>query len=335
MPTGVHPFMTAQSILLTAVVPCYNEEESIQEFHTRLTNVLRGMGEPYEIVYVNDGSKDKTAERLRALYNDDPQVVVLMFSRNFGHQQAVSAGLTASRGQGVVILDADLQDPPELIPEMVATWRRGYQVVYGVREKRDGENSFKVWTAKAFYRIMNLLSDVKMPLDTGVFRLVDRQVVETLLAMPERHRLLRGMCSWAGFSQIGIPYHRARRFAGHTKYPLEKMVKLALEGIVSFSIVPLRLMTILGFFSAALAVVGIVWSLIVRLYTHAWVQGWTTLLLAILFVGSVQMICLGILGEYVGRIYTEVKQRPLFVLRESLRRQDQSQTAATREDIPM
>jgi polyisoprenyl-phosphate glycosyltransferase len=301
---------------LSVVVPCYNEQESIQTCHERLTEVLAALNEPYEIIYVDDGSSDNTAALLQQIQAHDAHVVMVRLSRNFGHQPAVTAGLSASMGQAVVIIDADLQDPPQLIPEMVKLWRSGYKVVYGIRQTRDGETPFKLWTAKAFYRLINSLSDVEIPVDTGDFRLIDRVVVNVFLQMPERHRLLRGMWSWIGFPQVGLPYQRSPRFAGETKYPLRKMLGLALDGIVSFSVVPLRLVTALGFLSAGGAFLGIVYTLWVRLLTHSWVRGWAISFVGMLFMAGVQMLCLGILGEYIGRIYTESKQRPLFIQRE-------------------
>jgi dolichol-phosphate mannosyltransferase len=305
--------MAAMIPTFSVVVPCYNEQEGIRTCHARLTQVLSQLDEPYEIVYVDDGSRDDTPRLLLEVQSGDPHAVVVQLSRNFGHQPAVTAGLSASSGRAMVIIDADLQDPPELIPEMVKLWRSGYKVVYGIRRSRGGESSFKLWTAKAFYRVINSLSDVAIPLDTGDFRLVDRMIVDIFLAMPERHRLLRGMWSWIGFPQAGLPYERAPRFAGKTKYPLRKMLGLALDGIVSFSVFPLRLVTALGFLSAGGAFLGIVYTLWVRLLTHSWVRGWAMTFIGILFMAGVQMLCLGILGEYIGRIYTESKQRPLFI----------------------
>jgi dolichol-phosphate mannosyltransferase len=305
---------------LSIVVPCYNEQEAILACHQRLTHVLHSLGEPYEIVYVDDGSRDNTAAVLHQIHAADPHAVLVQLSRNFGHQPAVTAGLSAALGQAVVIIDADLQDPPELIPEMVALWRSGYKVVYGIRQSRQGETTFKLWTARAFYRVINSLSDVEIPLDTGDFRLIDRVVVDVFQRMPERHRLLRGMWSWIGFPQVGLPYQRAARFAGETKYPVRKMFGLALDGIVSFSTVPLRFVTVLGFLSAGAAFLGIVYTLLIRLFTHSWVRGWAMSFIGMLFMAGVQMLCLGILGEYIGRIYTESKQRPLFVQHEIRRR---------------
>jgi polyisoprenyl-phosphate glycosyltransferase len=311
--------MASHNPVISVVVPCYNEEEVLLHCHSRLTQVLASMeGTEYELVYVNDGSSDRTDEILRYLNQTSPQTRVVMLSRNFGHQAAVTAGLTAAAGQCVVIIDADLQDPPEVILQMVDRWRQGYEVVYGIRETRAGESSFKLRSAQLFYRLINKLSDVHIPLDTGDFRLLDRRAADALLAMPERHRLLRGMASWIGFRQYGLKYAREARFAGSTKYPLRKMLNLALDGIFSFSTVPLRFVTTLGLLTAALAAAGILYSLAVRIFTSHWVAGWATLILAVLFTGGVEMFCFGILGEYIGRIYTEIKQRPLFVVREML-----------------
>jgi dolichol-phosphate mannosyltransferase len=303
---------------ISIVVPCFNEEAVIGECHTRLSGVLRTLGMIYEIVYVDDGSKDSTLRKLQSIYESDANVAVVELSRNFGHQTAVTAGLDVARGEAVVIFDADLQDPPELIAEMIEIWRQGYEVVYGVRDSREGESGFKVWTAKTFYRLINKMSDVEIPIDAGDFRLLDRAAVDAMKRMPERNRLLRGMCSWIGFRQYGLRYARAARFAGTTKYPLRKMIHLALDGIASFSTVPLRLLSVLGLISSALAIFGILYALIVRLFTHDWVPGWTITFIGILFVGGVQMISLGILGEYVGRIYDEAKQRPLYFARNVL-----------------
>ncbi len=317
---------TVSPVMLSVVVPCYNEQESVAACHARLTAVLQSMEQgaameqfAWEIVYIDDGSRDATYSLLQQLHIAEPRTAVLRLARNFGHQPAVTAGLAAARGTIVAILDADLQDPPEVLPQMVALWRQGYEVVYGVRALRAGESPFKLWTAKLFYRLLSEFSDVQIPLDAGDFRLLDRRVVNALLAMPERHRLLRAMCSWVGFRQIGLPYQREARFAGTTKYPLWKMVNLAFDGIFSFSTVPLRMLTYLGLLAACLAFAGVVWALFVRLFTHHWVQGWATLFIGMLFLSGLQMISLGIMGEYLGRIYTEVKQRPLFVVAEILR----------------
>jgi polyisoprenyl-phosphate glycosyltransferase len=311
--------MLSKNPLVSVIVPCYNEEEVLGECHSRLTEVLTAYcGEDYELIYVNDGSKDGTEELLRSLHELSERTRVVMLSRNFGHQAAVTAGLTAATGQCAVIIDADLQDPPSVIPQMLDRWREGYEVIYGIRESRVGESGFKLRSARLFYRLINRLSDVEIPLDSGDFRLLDRRAMNALLSMPERHRLLRGMSSWIGFRQFGLRYARSARFAGSTKYPLNKMLNLALDGIFSFSTVPLRFVTILGIVTAACATLGILYSLVVRIFTPHWVAGWATLILAVLFMGGVEMFCFGILGEYIGRIYTEIKQRPLFLVREVL-----------------
>jgi polyisoprenyl-phosphate glycosyltransferase len=310
--------MTAPSI--SVVVPCFNESAVVAECHRRLTEVLSNAAGWYEIVYVDDGSRDNTLSELQSIYANDTNVTVVELSRNFGHQSAVSAGLEAAQGDVVVIIDADLQDPPELIAAMLQKWSEGYEVVYGVRKTRAGESSFKLWTAKFFYRLINSLSDVKIPADAGDFRLLDRKAVEAIKLMPERHRLLRGMCSWIGFRQYGLPYARAPRAAGKTKYPLRKMLNLALDGIASFSAVPLRFVSVIGFTAALLSLLGIIYALVVRLFTHHWVAGWAISFVGMLFLGGLQMMSLGVLGEYVGRIYSETKQRPLYLARSVLHR---------------
>jgi dolichol-phosphate mannosyltransferase len=267
---------------------------------------------------VDDGSRDETPKILGELQATSEQVRVLRLSRNFGHQVAVTAGLENASGQGVVIIDADLQDPPELIPEMVRRWREGYHVAYGQRTERQGETGFKLWSAKAFYRLINRLSETEMPLDTGDFRLMDRKVVDSLLAMPERDRYLRGMVSWVGFKQVAVPYQRVRRLAGESKYPLLKMVRFATDGIVSFSIVPLKIAIWTGFIAIWLAIAGIIVAVTVRLLDKNLDRGWASLFVAVLFMGGIQLVSLGIIGEYLGRIYTEVKRRPLYIVQERL-----------------
>ena len=306
----------AARVLLSIVVPCFNEEAVIRETHRRLVATLDTVPDlDFEIIYVDDGSRDATLNLLRNLQQADARVRVLALSRNFGHQMAVTAGLQHVAGQVVVLIDADLQDPPEVIPEMLDRWREGADVAYGVRTQRDGETRFKRWTANAFYRLLARLADISIPLDTGDFRLMDRTVVNAILAMPERDRFVRGMVAWTGFRQEPVPYRRAARLAGETGWPLRKMVRLAIDGLVSFSLLPLRLATWLGLLAAGLALSGIA-SL--RLFTAAWVPCWTSLLIVILFIGGVQLLMLGILGEYVGRIYGEVKRRPLYLVKERL-----------------
>jgi dolichol-phosphate mannosyltransferase len=310
---------------ITVVVPCFNEGQVVRRCHEQLSKVLRGIADWYEIIYVDDGSRDNTLSELESIHATDPNVTVIELSRNFGHQSAVSAGLEAGQGEVVVIIDSDLQDPPEVISAMLKKWGEGYEVVYGVRDTRAGESSFKVWTAKLFYRLINSLSDVTIPADAGDFRLLDRKAVEAIKSMPERHRLIRGMCSWIGFRQYGLHYARAPRAAGKTKYPVRKMLNLALDGIASFSAVPLRVVSVIGFLAAFLSLLGIVYALVVRLFTHHWVAGWAISFVGMLFLGGLQMMSLGVLGEYVGRIYSETKQRPLYLARSVLHRRGYEQ----------
>lgn len=302
---------------LSIVVPCYNEEAVIRDTHRRLKKVADEVPDmTLELVYVDDGSQDDTLDILKELHAADDGVRVISLTRNFGHQAAISAGLEHASGDAVVQIDADLQDPPEIIPDMVARWKEGVDVVYGQREEREGESKFKLMCAKLHYRLINRLSDVPLPVDTGDFRLIDRRVVSALLAMPERDRYLRGMVAWTGFRSEAVRYVRAPRFAGVTKYPLKKLMRLSADGIISFSLVPLRLAIWMGFAVASLACIGIVYAVIVRLATDAWVQGWAILFTALLFLGGVQMIFLGVIGEYLGRIYMQSKQRPLYFIKE-------------------
>lgn len=303
---------------LSVVVPCFNEEDVIALAHERLTRVLARTGLEFEIVYIDDGSKDRTAPLLRDIQAIDPRAHVIRLSRNFGHQIAATAGLDYAEGDAVIMIDADMQDPPEMIPAMIAKWREGFEIVYGVRTARPGESKFKRWTAHTFYRLINSLAEVPLPLDAGDFRLIDRRAVLALRRMRERHRLLRAMTTWVGFRQAALPYAREPRIAGASKYPLRKMIALALDGIVSFSVVPLRLVTLVGLLMFALSVLGIVYALLSRLFTNDWVPGWTLLFISSLLIGGLQFIFLGIIGEYVGRIYTEAKERPLFLVLEVL-----------------
>lgn len=304
--------------LLSVVVPCYNEEQVIDDCHQTLSRVLSQAIGNYQIVYVNDGSTDRTFELLCDKQRSDPKIKVVDLARNFGHQIAASAGLAHADGAAVALIDADLQDPPEVLIQMFDLWKQGYEVVFGVRKTRAGESWFKLKTAEWFYRILNLLADTEIPRDTGDFRLLDRKAVDALLRMPERDRMLRGLSSWIGFRRRGLEYERLPRLAGVTKYPLHKMVRLALDGILSFSVVPLRLVSILGVVTAGLSMLGISYALVLRLFTRIWVPGWTLLFIGMLFIGGMQMLSLGIVGEYIGRIYTEAKQRPLYLVREVL-----------------
>jgi polyisoprenyl-phosphate glycosyltransferase len=305
--------------LISVVVPSYNEEEALPATHARLSAVMQGLTEfDYEIIYVDDGSRDQSGRVLQALQASDPRVRVLRLSRNFGHQAAATAGLDHADGDAVVLIDADLQDPPEVIPEMIARWQEGFHVAYGQRHRREGETFFKLITAKLFYRLFNRLAAIDMPLDTGDFRLMDRRVVDSLRQMREQDRFLRGMVTWLGFRQTAVRYHRAARVAGESKYPLLKMLRFACDGILSFSLLPLRMAVILGLLGSGTAILGIFYAATVRLGAGRWVSGWASLFIAILFVGGVQLLCLGVIGEYLGRIYRESKQRPLYLLMERL-----------------
>ena len=305
-------------MLVSIVVPCYNEEGVIAETHRRLSQVLNEQTDlEVEILYVDDGSRDKTWSILQTLPSTSNVTVrALTLSRNFGHQLAVSAGIERAKGDAVVLIDADLQDPPEVVPEMIREWQSGWDVVYGVRTERDGESAFKRATAAMFYRLINKLSEVPIPVDTGDFRLMDRKVVNALMAMPEHDRFIRGMVSWLGFRQKPLPYKRDARWAGETKYPLSKMVKFALTAISSFSTSPLKIASWVGFAASGVAVLGMLYVLGLRLFTSTWVEGWTALMLAVLLIGGIQLLVLGIMGEYIGRIYGESKRRPLFLIRE-------------------
>lgn len=302
-------------VTFSVVVPVFNEIGSLPELYRRVREVMQGLGEPWELVLVDDGSSDGSTEAILQLAEEDARVRPVIFARNFGHQIAITAGLDFARGQAVVVMDADLQDPPEVIPEMVARWREGYEVAYGVRTQREGESWIKKATAALFYRLIYRITDVRIPLDTGDFRLLDRQVVDVLRQMRERHRFPRGMAAWVGFRQTGVPYRRAARFTGETKYPFRKMLRLALNAVTGFSYFPLQIATYLGFLSAGLSILAIPVVMLLRLAGSQAFFGQASTLIAVLFLGGVQLISLGILGEYVGRIYDEAKGRPLYVLR--------------------
>ena len=303
--------------LLSIVVPVYCEEEVLGEFYSRTTaamSVLEAEYE-YELIFVNDGSRDRSAEILETLAAADSRVRVLDFSRNFGHQFAITAGLDYASGDAVVIIDSDLQDPPEVIVEMVSKWREGYKIVYGVRSRREGETRFKLWACALHYRLLQKISDTKLPLDAGDFRLVDRQVVNVIKGMRERTRYMRGLFSWVGFSQYGLLYVREPRSAGKSKYPFRHLLRLALDGLTSFSEKPLYVAGYIGFCITALSVLMIIRIVVGKLMDPAKiVVGWTSLLTSILFLGGVQLLSLGLLGQYIGRIFQETKGRPLYVV---------------------
>ncbi|MNK87029.1 hypothetical protein D3C87_1069550 [compost metagenome] len=301
---------------LSVIIPIFNEEQVIELLYQRLTDMAAGLGVSYEFVFVNDGSRDRSLELLKHIASTDPRVRVLDFSRNFGHQVAITAGMDYSQGEAVVVIDADLQDPPELIGLMLEKWREGYDVVYAVREKREGDTLFKRVTAALFYRTLKRITNVDIPLDTGDFRLMSRRAIEAMRLVRERNRFVRGLVSWIGFRQTGIRFVRAERYAGETKYPLKKMLRFAADGIVSFSFIPLQLATFFGFLASGMSFVGILWVIYLRLFTDETITGWASLMVIMLFLGGVQLLTLGIVGEYIGRIYDEVKQRPLYLVQE-------------------
>jgi len=303
-------------ITFSIVAPVFNESATLPEFYRRVSETMQALGEPWELVVVDDGSHDNSAEIMRDLARKDPHVRPVIFARNFGHQLAVTAGLDYSRGRAVVIIDSDLQDPPEVIPELIAKWREGFEVVYAVRTEREGETWFKLFTASIFYRLIYRITEVDIPRDTGDFRLLDRKVVNVLNKMRERHRFLRGMSVWVGFRQTGVGYKRHARYAGETKYPLKKMIKFASDAITGFSYLPLQIATYIGFIAAIISILAIPVVIIVRLTVSHGFLGQASTLISVLFLGGVQLICLGILGEYLGRLYDEARGRPLYIIRD-------------------
>ncbi len=303
--------------VFSIIAPNYNEKGCFDELFRRVSEVMDTTGEEWEFVMVDDGSSDGSTDMIRDLAKKEKRVRPVIFARNFGHQIAVTAGLDYCRGDAAIIIDADLQDPPEVILELIAKWREGYQVVYAVRSEREGETWFKKTTASAFYKVIYRITDVKIPMNTGDFRLLDRRVVDVMNSMRERHRFLRGMSAWVGYKSIGVSYKRAARFAGTTKYPFKKMIKLAFTAITSFSYMPLQMAMVFGFVSAGLSILAIPVVAIMRMVGSQFFLGQATTLIAVLFLGGVQLICLGILGEYVGRIYDEAKGRPLYITSEA------------------
>lgn len=304
--------------VISIVVPVFNEESVVLESYKRLKGVLESLNESYELIFVNDGSRDATSDIVRCICESDSTVHFIDFARNFGHQIAISAGMDYASGEAVVVIDADLQDPPEVIPAMIAKWREGYDVVYGKRAERKGETLFKRFTSAAFYRVLQKLTDVDIPVDTGDFRLIDRKVCDALKLIKERNRYVRGIISWLGFKQTGVEFVRDKRFAGETKYPLKKMLRFAFDGITSFSVRPLKLSSYVG---GLASFAGFAYLLVVvyqKLFTDRTVTGWASMMAVSLFFNGVVLMMLGIIGEYIGRIYDEAKGRPLYVVRETL-----------------
>lgn len=302
--------------LLSVIVPMYFEQDVARECHRRLTEVLDGKYD-YELLYVNDGSTDDTLPILKELAGKDKRVRVLSFSRNFGHQVAVTAGVHYARGDALVIIDADLQDPPELIPDMIKLWQEGWEVVYAKRRKRKGESAFKLFSAKMFYKILSMLTDIDIPADTGDFRLIDKKVADAFRQMPERSRFIRGMIAWLGFKQTPIEYERDARFAGETKYPLKKMIKLASNGILSFSTQPLKLVMTVGLLAVIVSLGLLVYAIVSKATGQA-DTGWASLMVTITFLGGVQLMSVGVLGQYLARMFEESKNRPLYIVSETV-----------------
>ena len=318
---------------LSVVIPVFNEEETISELDRRLQELLSNLpevGDAWEVIFVDDGSRDASRAMLTALAEREPRYRLVLFSRNFGHQFAITAGIDRAEGQSVVVMDADLQDPPQVVAEMLRKQAAGFDVVYGVRRKRKGENLFKRATAAIFYRLIRSITGVEIPVDAGDFRLMSRAVVLTLRALREQHRFVRGMVAWVGFKQSAVVYDREPRFAGSTKYPLQKMLRFAFDGITSFSVLPLRIATWLGIFAAFCAICVGTWAVTVKLMGHT-VPGWTTLMFAIALGSSAQLLMTGILGEYVGRIYEEIKRRPLYIIEQEINFTSQQDSLHTAE----
>lgn len=307
--------MLKSNVRYSIIIPVYNEEAVVHETYRRLSWVMKSLGEPYELIFVNDGSRDRTAEIIEAFDEADQCVKVLEFSRNFGHQIAITAGMDYACGDAIVIIDADLQDPPELIPQMIEKWKQGYEVVYAKRSQRKGETLFKKETAALFYRLLSKLTEIDIPLDTGDFRLIDRKVCDAMQSIHEKNRFVRGLISWVGFRQTAIEYVREERYAGETKYSLNKMLQFSMDGITSFSYKPLKMAAYLGAVVSIVSFVYLLVSLGEILFTASTTAGWSALIASLLFLNGMILISFGILGEYVGRIYDESKNRPLYILR--------------------
>lgn len=331
----IHAKATGSSVtrkpLVSVVVPVFNETEVVDMFHARMAAVADSTSDyEWEIIYVDDGSSDDSYAKMQSLAEADNRVRLLRFSRNFGHQVAITAGIDQARGDAVAVIDADLQDPPEVIARFIEKWQEGYNVVYGVRERRAGESRMKLLTAGLFYRTLKRLTNIEIPVDVGDFRLLDRRAAQHLNQMRESDRFVRGLVSWIGFRQVGVEYSRDKRYAGETKYPYRKMIKFALDGITSFSTVPLKLASILGYMASSLAFLYLC-SVFVQKAMGITVPGFATIIVAIMFLGGVQLICLGILGEYIGRIFNEIKKRPIYIISETYSAKEEEQAGADSE----
>ncbi|MDA1646602.1 MULTISPECIES: glycosyltransferase family 2 protein [unclassified Bacillus cereus group] len=318
--------------LISVVVPMYFEEEVAQECYNRLKSVMLQNNINYEFVFVNDGSTDGTMEILSEIAANDYRTKIVNFARNFGHQVAVTAGIAAAKGDAIVIIDADLQDPPEVIPELIAKWEEGYEVVYAKRKQRKGETWFKLLTAKYFYKFLNYMSDIDIPKDTGDFRIIDRKIADVFNQMTERNRFIRGMMSWVGFRQTYVEYERDERFAGETKYPLKKMIKFASDGIIAFSTKPLRIVMSLGLLSVLISIIVLLYTITVKVFGHGTQTGWASIMVAITFFSGIQLLGLGIVGQYIARIYDESKNRPIYIVKETINI-DEEETALQKEKV--
>jgi polyisoprenyl-phosphate glycosyltransferase len=318
--------------LISIVIPMYYEEEVAQECYDRLKNVMQDNNIRYEFIFVNDGSTDKTLDILTEIADRDSQAKIVNFARNFGHQTAVTAGVDFAAGNAIVIIDADLQDPPEVIPTLISKWKEGYEIVYAKRKKRSGETKFKLLTAKYFYKFLNYMSDIDIPKDTGDFRIIDRKAADVFKSMTERNRFVRGMFSWVGFNQTFIEYERDERFAGETKYPLKKMIKFASDGIIAFSTKPLKLVMTLGFFSVLVSFLVLVYAISIKLFGREVETGWASIMVAITFFSGVQLLGMGIVGEYIARIYDESKNRPIYIVKDTVNIKEASHNSR-RKDV--
>lgn len=315
VPSHSQSTSSSQTELLSIVTPVYNESKNVSILLDRLVQTLSSLNHPYEIICINDGSADDTLHYLTIAAQKNSSIKIINLSRNFGHQIAISAGIEFAKGAAVIVMDSDLQDPPEFIPTLVQKWKEGFDVVYAVRQKRKGESFIKLFLASAFYRIMQKMSKFDIPVDTGDFRLMSRTIVQILLSMPERQRFIRGMVSWAGFRQIGVPFERDKRLSGEAKYTYIKLFRLAFDGITSFSYLPLQFSSYLGFFCALISFALMLIGLYAKIFAKPYIiEGWTSIFVVGLFIGGIQLLMIGLLGEYIGRIHDEIKCRPLYIV---------------------